>query len=204
MRRARTTTFAAAVAVVTAVALSAAGCGVQPTGVTIADAQPFGVAPTTSAQSVSPSQYPYTVSVFLFSRIIKGPGTMISRPIATPLGPMDLPNELAQLSSDEDLQQYMTYVPAGIVLKATDQAHMYDVYSPTHLGHLAQQQLYCTFDQWWLQHPDNHHASTRLILTDTGEDTGWQDCPEGVVANAATDPGVAKPSGAPATPSVGR
>jgi hypothetical protein len=198
------TAAVAAVVGLAAVALAAAGCGVQPTGVHIADAQPFGAAPTTSAESVSPSQYPYTVSVFLFSEIIKGPGTMVTRPATEQLGPMDLPKELAELSGDERAQQYTTYVPAGIVLKQTNQAHMYIVYSPTHLGHLAQQQLYCTFDQWWLQHPDNHNPSTRLVLQDTGEDTGWQECKEGVVGAGAADLGAAKPSGATPLPVVGR
>jgi hypothetical protein len=195
VRRGKAVAVAAA-----AVALFATGCGVQPTGVNIAQTEPFGESPSSSPQSVSPSQYPYTVSVFLISSINKGPGTMINRPVATAPSLADLPNQLAQLSADEQVQQYTTYVPPGVTIKPGDQAHEFYVSSPTRLGTLAQQQLYCTFDQWWIQHRDNRNPSTRLIFTDTGEDTGWQDCPEGVVLDAggAAGAGVAKPS-VPAT-----
>lgn len=184
MRRGKAIAVASAAA---ALALTAAGCGVQPTGVNIAQTEPFGESSASSPQTVSPSQYPYTVSVFLFSSVNRGPGTMINRPVAKQPDPMDLPNELAQLSNDEELAQYTTYVPPGLTFKATDQAHMYIVNSPTKLGALALQQLYCTFDQWWIGHPDTHNPSTRLIVQSPGGDTDtyWQDCTEGVVpANA--------------------
>lgn len=196
MRRGKT--IAALTAVAAAVVLTAGGCGVQSTGVNIAQSEPFGEPATSVPQSVSPSQYPYTVSVFLFS-VYKGPGTMISRPVAKQPTAMDLPNELAQLSSDEQLNQYTTFVPAGITLKPTTQAHMYIVYSPTRLSVLAQLQINCTFDQWWLQHPDGHNPSNRLFDPTTNEDTGWQDCKDGVVVPNAGSAAAAKPSSTPTT-----
>lgn len=186
----------AAIGVVAAAAvLAAGGCGVQPSGVNIAQTEPFGEPSSSSAQAVPPTQYPYTVSLFLFSSINKGPGAMINRPVQTAPGVMDLPNQLARLTADESLDQYATYVPAGIVLKPTAQAHMYTVFSPTKLGPLAQQQLTCTFDQWWLQHPvPAIRPTTRLVFVNTGEDTGWQDCPDGIVPDGADSVTGAKPS----------
>ncbi|WP_194907683.1 hypothetical protein [Catenulispora rubra] len=164
--------------------LAVGGCGVQPTGVNVARVEPFGASPSSSPETASPSQYPYTVSLFMFSTINKGPGTMISRSVPNAPGPMSLPDELATLSADEQADQYTTYVPPGITLKPADLAHEYYVFSPTPLGPLALQQLTCTFDQWWIQHPDPNpqiRATTRLIERSTGADTLWQDCPEGVV-----------------------
>lgn len=183
-----------------AAVLAVGGCGVQPTGVNVAQTEPFGGASSSSTQSESPAQHPYTVSLFLFSSVNKGPGTMINRPIENAPTTMDLPNQLAKLTTDESLDQYATYVPAGIVMKPiTQQAHMYVVYSPTKLGPLAQQQLWCTFDQWWIQHPDPNpsiHPATRLIFQfqNTTEDTGWQDCPDGIVTDNAGGVTAVKPS----------
>ena len=179
-----------------AAVLAVGGCGVQPTGVNVARIDPFGASPPSSPQTASPSQYPYTVSLFLFSTINKGPGTMITRPVQNAPAPMSLPDELAILSADEQADQYTTYVPPGITLKPTQQAHEYFVYSPAPLGPLALQQLTCTFDQWWIQHPDPNpqiRATTRLIEPSTGSDTQCQDCPEGVMQ---TNPGgaAAKPT----------
>lgn len=194
-------------AVAAGVVLAAGGCGVQPTGVHVAQTEPFGPSSSSSPQSAAPTQYPYTVSLFLFSIINKGPGAMINRPVQNALTATDLPNQLARLTTDEGLNQYTTYVPAGIVMKPTSQAHMYMVYSPIRLGPLAQQQLTCTFDQWWIQHPGPSPAirpTTRLVFANTGEDTGWQDCPDGIVQNSADSAttAAAKPSASEAGGSV--
>ena len=191
----------AAVAALAAV-LAAGGCGVQPTGVNVAENEPLGASSSSSPQSAQPSQYPYTVSLFLFSSINKGGGAMINRPVTAQSGPADLLNQLAMLTADEKLDQYTTYVPPGITIRPTPQAHMYIVTSPTKLGPLAQQQLTCTLDQWWIQHPDLTGAirpTTRLIFQNTGEDTGWQDCLDGIVQNGADDAPAVKPSAAAVT-----
>jgi hypothetical protein len=190
MRRRWAIAAAAAAAV-----LAAGGCGVQPTGVNVARIDPFGASPPSSPETASPSLYPYTVSLFLFSTINKGPGTMINRAIENAPSAMSLPDELARLSGDEQADQYTTYVPQGVTLKPADLAHEYYVYSPTTLGPLALQQLTCTFDQWWIQHPQpGIRATTRLIEPITGSDTQWQDCPDGVVQ--------ANPGGAAAKPTA--
>ena len=188
-----------AVGGVVAALLAAGGCGVQPTGVNVAENEPLGAYSSSSPQSAQPSQYPYTVSLFLFSSINKGGGAMINRPVMTESGPADLLNQLAMLTADEKLDQYTTYVPAGITIKQTPQAHMYYVYTPVKLSPLAQQQLTCTLDQWWVQHPDPTGAirpSTRLIFQLTGEDTGWQDCLDGIVQTGADGASAAKSSAA--------
>lgn len=181
-------------AAASAAVLAVGGCGVQSTGVNVAQTEPIGASSSSIQQSESPTPYAYTVSLFLFSSINKGPGVMINRPVASVSGPMDLLAQLATLTADEKLDQYTTYVPAGITFKPTSQAHMYIVDSPSKLGGLALQQLTCTFDQWWIGHPDNQHPSTRLIVADTGEDTQWQDCPEGVVLSKPDSAGAAKPT----------
>jgi hypothetical protein len=199
--RRRTMGGVAAVAALAAV-LAAGGCGVQPTGVNVAENEPLGASSSSSPQSAQPSQYPYTVSLFLFSSINKGGGAMINRPVTAQSGPADLLNQLAMLTADEKLDQYTTYVPAGITIKQTPQAHMYYVNSPIKLSPLAQQQLTCTLDQWWIQHPDPTGAirpSTRLIFQNTGEDTGWQDCLDGIVQNGPDEAPAAKPSAAVVT-----
>jgi hypothetical protein len=198
-RRRRAVGGVAAVAAAVCAVLTAGGCGVQPTGVNVAQNEPLGTYPASSPQSAQPSQYPYTVSLFLFSSINKGGGAMINRPVTAESGPSDLLNQLAMLTADEKLDEYTTYVPAGITIKPTSQAHMYYVFSPIRLGPLAQQQLTCTLDQWWIQHPDSTGAirpTTRLIFQNTGEDTGWQDCLDGIVQTDADGAAAAKSSAA--------
>jgi hypothetical protein len=191
---------AGGIAAAVAAVLTAGGCGVQPTGVNVAQTEPFGAYSSSSPRSALPSQYPYTVSLFLFSSINKG-GAMINRPVKTESGPADLLNQLAMLTADEALDQYTTYVPPGITIKQTQQAHMYYVFTPVYLKPLARQQLTCTLDQWWVQHPDPTGAirpSTRLIFMfqNTQEDTGWQDCLDGIVQTGADSGPTVEPSAA--------
>ena len=182
--------------------LAAAGCGVQPTGVNIAQTEPFEPGTTSSSQSAPPSQGSYVVQLYLFPRLIKAPGTMVVRSVVSAVTPLTLPSLLATDSGYSQDDQFTSYVPAGITVRPTQNAHEYVLTSPTPLGLLAEQQLYCTFDQYWLTHKDPANPlnpSTKFI--GDGLNTVWQDCPDGVIpVDTPTGQTTAKPS----TPEPGR
>ena len=186
-------------AVAIGIAALTAGCGVQPTGVNIAKTEPFNAGTPSSSESVAPSQGSYKVSLFLYSRLNKGPGTMVDRWVGSEPTPADLPALLSEDSPLAQDDQYTSYVPAGITLKPTAQAHMYYLISPKPVDLRVLQQLYCTFDQYWLAHPDKNSSlrpSIRFLLPGGG-DTSWQDCQDGIVNYAQTAAGPTPKASAP-------
>jgi hypothetical protein len=192
----RRSSAVAAIASCVVLALAVGGCGVQSTGINIAQTEPFDATGPSSPESASPSQNAYSVSLFLFSNVNKGPGDMITRAVPNAPTLMDLPNLLASLTTDEQTGGYTTYVPAGIVLKPTEQAHQYVISSTQPVSLLALNQLTCTMDQYWLEHPDLNSAirpTTRLIVPGS-YDTHWQDCSDGIVPNSSATPPSRTPS----------
>lgn len=172
----------AVTALAVAVAALVSGCGVQPTGVNIAQTEPFGGGTSSSSQSALPSQGNFPVTLFLFSKLNRGPGSMVTRMVPIDPKPMDLPSLIAEGSPYAEDGQYTSSVPAGISLKETSAKHQYIVSSPSPLSISAVQQLYCTFDQYWLTHPDpNKSVGPTTYFIGKGLDTGWQDCAGGLV-----------------------
>lgn len=179
------------------VGLLAGGCGVQSTGVNVAQTVPFNAGATSSSQQASPSQGIYPVSLFLFPRTNKGPGAMVVRAVGNAPTAMDLPGLLAETSPLAQDDQYTSYVPAGITLKKTQNAHEYYLFSDVPLASSAVLQLTCTFDQYWLAHPQAGIRPTTRFHLENGEDTQWQDCQGGIVPMDSS----ATPTGQPAAAS---
>lgn len=170
------------IAIAVGVAALVSGCGVQPTGVNIAQTEPFGSSTSSSSQSSVPAKGTYPVMLFLFSKFNKGPGTMVVRMVPGPPKPMDLLALVAEGSPYAEDGQYTSYVPPGITLKETTARHQYIVSSPSPLSPLAVQQLACTFDQYWLANPDpNRSVGPTTYFIGDGLDTKWQDCAGGLV-----------------------
>jgi hypothetical protein len=178
----------AVAALALAIAAFVSGCGVQPTGVNIAQTEPIDAGPSSSSLSSVPSQGAYPVSLFLFSKFNKGPGSMVVRMVPIPPGPMDLPSLIAEGSPYVEDGQYTSSVPPGITLKETSARHQYVVSSPTPLTPPAVQQLACTFDQYWLANPDkNKSVGPTTYFIGKGLDTGWQDCAGGLTPGASAN-----------------
>lgn len=170
-------TRVAAAGLTIALAALVSGCGVQPTGVNVADVVPFNASTSSSSLSAEPSQGSYPVKLYLFSKLNKGPGTMVQRMVPIAPGPMDLLSLVAEGSPYAEDGQYTSHVPPGITLSKTSAGHQYIISSPSPLSPVALQQLACTFDQYWLEHPDPNRTvgpTTRFI--GDGLDTRWQDC----------------------------
>jgi hypothetical protein len=106
---------------------------------------------------------------------------MVVRTVGSQPDPMDLPALLSEDSPLAQDAQYTSYVPAGITLKPTTNAHEYYLLSPTELSPGAVHQLACTFDQYWLAHPQSGIRPTTRFILQNSQDSGWQDCPDGIV-----------------------
>lgn len=174
MRRAVTAAVLAA-----GFALTVAGCGVQPTGVNVSKVDPFSVPESSKPPSSLPSEKLYPVQLVLFPN-----GSSLAKEYtcylpATPKSAIDLAPLLATVTPDDCDADISTFVPAGLRLQKTDNAHEYRVVNPEILNPrsvpFALLQLACTFDRYWINHPDANRKSTRFLLP-TGP-TNWQDCP---------------------------
>ncbi|NUR62278.1 MAG: hypothetical protein HOV87_27005 [Catenulispora sp.] len=169
MRRAIATAVLAA-----GFALSAAGCGVQPTGVNVSKVEPFSVAESSKPPSSLPSEKLYPVQLVLFPTGSSFPKEYTCYLPAAPKSAIDLAPMLAAATSEECGADISTFVPLGLRLQKTGNAHEYRVLYPDYLHPFAQLQLVCTFDRFWIDHPDPNNNSTQFLLPDSR--TGWQDC----------------------------
>jgi hypothetical protein len=159
--------------------LTAAGCGVQPTGVNVSKVEPFSVAESSKPPSSLPSEKTYPVQLVLFpnnSSIAKE--YTCSMP-SEPKSPTDLVSMLATATPDACGADISTFVPVGLRLQRTDNAHEYRVLNPEILGlhsrPFALQQLECTFDRYWINNPDSGRKNSTNFLLADGQ-TNWQDC----------------------------
>ena len=165
--------LARAAVAATSLALVATGCGVQPTGVNIAQAGPFSASGTSSSQEPSQSAAQYQM-VLYFIPATNGLPRQSVRYVTKPItGVGDL---LEQLKSPDD-PTLVTWVPQDLQLVPTSNAHQYAVQSEEKLNSAAQEQLACTFSYYWRQHPDpGAEPSISFILPGSFAGTTWNDC----------------------------
>jgi hypothetical protein len=170
MRRA-----AAAAIVATGLALLASGCGVQPTGVNVAQTEPFNIPGSSSSQTVSPSRLNYEVDLFLYPTT-NGLAKPVVRRVGSPAESISsLLEQLKTVTEDEAANGLVTYVPQDLQLMPTSNAHQYQVVTARKINTFAQQQLACTFSWYWRQHPDGQLPSSQFIFPN-GTHTDWSDC----------------------------
>lgn len=172
MRRLTKATGAAAAALA-AVALAASGCGVQPTGVNVAQAAPFTASGSSTSQE--PSQVPEPFQMVLY--FIPETGGLPRQTVRASAKPATGINDLLQQLKTPNDPTLVTYVPEDLQLIPTSNAHQYTVESDTKVGGVALDQLACTFSYYWRQHPDKGAApSVSFIMPYGGNPTQWSDC----------------------------
>lgn len=164
--------LARAAAAAAGLALVATGCGVQSTGVNVAQAGPFTVSGTSSSQEPSQSAAPYQM-VLYFIPYTNGLPRQSVRYLTKPItGVGDL---LQQLKTSDD-PTLVTWVPQDLQLIPTSSAHLYIVQSEERLNSAAQEQLACTFSYYWRQHPDPGAEPSISFDLPNGTSTQWNDC----------------------------
>jgi hypothetical protein len=156
-------------------ALTAGGCGVQPTGVNVAQTAPFSNSQASSSQSASRHVPTYPVQLFLYPATSGTPREVTRYIDSPPTSVIDLAYQLRD-AAQAQAEGYTTWVPPDLVLEPTSRAHEYRVLSDSKVLPSALYQLVCTFDQYWQQHPsDGQNASTQFLYPNNFPN-GWQDC----------------------------
>jgi hypothetical protein len=171
-RRSRITRLAATLSVLTL----AAGCGVQSTGVNVADTHPISASSPSAVASSPRGAYP--VHIFLVQQ-----GTQqlvpVTRWLDDPPTDQSILAELRKpLTADEQSSGFDNLVPSNLYLQPTQkQARQYSF-----SGVLDRQwtvsarlQVICTLDVYWLLNfKPGYTASTELIVN--GIDSTFDDC----------------------------
>jgi hypothetical protein len=157
---------------IAALLVALTGCGVQPTGVNVASANPISAAQNTPSSSPAATGPTYPVRLFLTSR-----GTLVpvTRSVGDKPSIMGVIDQIRQpVSADESELGYTTSVPPDLVLKPTTLAHEYIASRP--LTPTAVNQIVCTLDVYWLQHPDNRTNPSTHIIVPGQSYGGFDDC----------------------------
>lgn len=162
-----------AAAAAAGLALAATGCGVQSTGVNVAQAEPFSLSGASTSQAPSQSAAQYQMVLF-FMPLTPGLPRQTVRFVTKPVrGVTDLLQQLKS-SSDETLQ---TFVPPDLQLvPSPSTAHQYIVQTEGKLLPAALEQLACTFSYYWRQHPDRGAEPSISLILPSGATTTWNDC----------------------------
>ncbi|NUP52373.1 MAG: hypothetical protein HOW97_34380 [Catenulispora sp.] len=174
MRRWRT---AAVAAVVSAVALVAGACGVQPTGVNIATTSPFSVSKAEGTSPTSaPGTDPYQVKIFLMPKT-NGSAILVTRWIdKKPATAIDLLPQLWDTNIREsEAENLTTYVNPDFTLVQTKNAHEYVIEGAEPSAN-ALIQLTCTFDAWWRDHRDGTSEASTQFRYQGAVISTWDDC----------------------------
>jgi hypothetical protein len=165
---------AAAALLAVGFALAVSGCGVQSTGVNVAQTEPFSTAAPNSSMSASPLAQRYPVRLFLFPAAAGSPREVTRYVSAQPKSAIDLAYILRN-QPQEDEDGYINKVPADLTLEQTSNAHEYRITSTSPVPPAALYQLVCTLDQYWQDRSDGHTASTQFLYP-ASFPNGWQDC----------------------------